>query len=159
MNWVDIAIILILIWGVLGGFRRGFMVTVAGILGALLGFAIAKAQYHPVRDVLASFAPHSPWLTVISYLIVFLVVWGLILTLARVLRRVAHLLLLGPLDRLGGAIVGILQSALLLELLLYLGKRVPNKDLAHAVKHSVLAPSFLKLIPTLHQFFPHIPQH
>jgi membrane protein required for colicin V production len=159
VNLVDIAIVVILIAGALSGLRRGFIVTVAGILGALLALAVAKAEYQPVRTFLASFAPHSPWLTVISYLLVFLVVWGLILTLARILRRVVRLLLLGFLDRLGGAIVGVIQNAFLIALLLYLGKRVPNRELVNAIKHSRLAPHFLQLVPTIQGFFPHIPQH
>ena len=158
MNAVDIGIIVILVVGALAGLRQGFIVEVAGILGALLAFAVARAEYKPVRHVLASFAPHSPWLTVISYMIVFLVVWGLVLTAARLVRHFARILRLGMLDRIGGAVVGLLQSALVLVLLLYVGKHAPNHALSHAVKQSTLAPTFLRLAPAIHQLFPSIPK-
>lgn len=158
MNGVDVVIIFILIFGALSGMRRGFIVMVASILGALLAFAVARVEYAPVRSFLASFAPHSPWLTIISYLIVFLVVWGLVLAAARMARRTAHMFMLGPLDRLGGFIIGALQSAIVLDLLLYLAKHASSKALASAIKHSTLAPTFLQLVPALHRLFPHIPQ-
>lgn len=158
MNWVDIGIIVILLFGTLTGFRQGFIVEVAGILGALLAFAVARAEYKPVKSALASVAPHSPWLTTISYLLVFLVVWGAILIGARAVRRGVRMLMLGMLDRLGGAIIGLVQTALVLELLLYIGKHAPNSTVRNAVKHSSLAPTFLSLAPVLHHLFPNLPQ-
>lgn len=157
MNIIDIIILVVLLLGVVNGARIGFIVEIAAILGFLLAIAVAKAEYGQVRHFLASFAPHSPWLTVIAYLIVFLVVWGVIIALARVVRKGIRLFLLGPLDHLGGAIIGIFQAALLLELLLYLGKRVPYHQLKVAIAHSKLAPHFLALVPQIDKYFPHIP--
>jgi len=144
---------------VITGIRRGFIMEVAIILGAVVALAFAKLAYPEVRHQLAQVAAKSPWLTVISYLGVFLIIWSAILILARFARGVAYKLMLGPLDRLGGAVVGLLQSALLLELLLYLGKRVPNHALHHAIKHSKLAAPFLRFVPVVDKLFPHVPYH
>lgn len=157
MNVVDVGIIVILLFGALTGLMQGFIVEIAGIFGALIAFALARSEYKPVHHVLAGFAPHSPWLTVVSYLVIFLVVWGAILFGARLLRRAARLLMLGPIDRAGGAVVGLLQTALVLELLLYIARHGPNHSLQSAVKHSVLAPNFLALAPTVHHLFPALP--
>lgn len=132
---------------------------VAVILGAVIALAVAKLAYPDVRHQLAQIAGKSPWLTAISYLGVFLIVWSAIMILARVARRAVRMLMLGPLDRLGGAVVGVLQSALLLELLLYLAKRVPNHTLHTVVAHSALAPAFLRFIPLVDRLFPHVPYH
>lgn len=158
MNSVDIGILVILGVGALTGLLQGFIVEIAGIFGAILAFALARTEYRPVRHVLAGFAPHSPWLTVVSYLIVFMVVWGAILFGARLLRRAARLMMLGPVDRAGGALIGLLQSALILGLLLYIAKHGPNHSLKSAVKHSTLAPGFLALAPAVHHLFPTIPK-
>jgi membrane protein required for colicin V production len=156
-NAADIVIIVLLALGFLNGLRQGFVVEVATIFGAVVALAIAKAEYSPVRHLLATVAPRSPWLTVISYLAVFLVVWAVIVAVARKIRLLVRLLFLGWLDRLGGAIVGVLQAALLIELLLYLGKRVPNRGLHRFIAHSSLAPNFLHVIPTINRLFPHVP--
>ncbi len=156
MNIVDILILVILLFGVLSGFRRGFIMEIALILGAVVALAVAKLEYPIVRHLLVLVAPKSPWVTVISYLIVFLVIWGVIITLARIVRKAARLLLLGFADRLGGAVIGLLQGALVVELLLHLGRRLPNHPLHHAIVHSKLAPAFVNVLPYIDRFFPHI---
>lgn len=152
-------IILGLVVGLITGFLRGFIIEVAVILGAVAALAVAKLAYPDVRHQLSHIVAKSPWLSAIAYLGVFLIVWSAIMILARVARRVARLLMLGLFDRIGGAVIGVLQSALLLELLLYLGKRVPNHALHHAIKHSLLAPAFLRVIPLVDRLFPHVPYH
>ena len=156
LNGIDIVILVVLAGNLVAGLSRGFIVEVATILGALVALAVAKAEYVPVRRLLAQVAPHSSWLTVIAYLAVFLVVWGLIIALARVGRRLARLFLMGGFDRLGGAIIGLLQGAILVELLLYLGKRVPNNSLHRSIAHATLAPTFLHLVPFITRLFPHV---
>src|SRR5947209_17416457 len=98
MTIVDIVILAILVAAVLGGIRQGFIMQVATILGVVAALAVAKLEYPDVRRFLAQFASGSQWLTVISYMLVFLVIWGAIIVLARRLRSIAHLLLLGWMD-------------------------------------------------------------
>lgn len=157
MNAVDVVIVGVLVLATLGGFGQGFIVEVATILGAVAALAAAKLEYGVVRNLLELAVPHSRWVTAISYLAVFLVVWAVIITVARIVRRIARLLMLGFLDRLGGAVIGLLQGALVVELLLYLGQRVPNSDLHRLIKHSRLAPSFLHVVPYIDKLFPHVP--
>lgn len=157
MTIIDLIIVVLLAAAAFAGFRQGFIVEAAGILGAVAALAIARLEYKDVRQVLASFAPQSSWLTVISYLLVFLVVWFAILLVARRLRWLIRLLRLGLPDRIAGAVVGFLQGALVVELLLYLGKRTPNDAIRRSIVHSVLAPTFLNLLPYLHHLFPHVP--
>lgn len=159
MNAVDIAILGIVLLAALKGFRQGFVVEVALILGAVAALAIAKTEYVPVRSALETIASKSPWLTVISYLGVFVVVWSIIVAVARLVRRLMRLLLLGLLDRLAGAVLGAIEGVIVVELLLYLGKRVPSQDLRRLIKQSQLAPNFINLVPYLHNLFPHVPTH
>lgn len=156
MSGVDLVIIVLVALGLVQGFRQGFVVEVAGILGAVIGLAVARDEYVVVRGLLLRVASASPWVTALSYLIVFLLVWAVIILLARRIRFFVRLLMLGFIDRLGGAIIGLLQAALLIELLLYLGKRLHNPALQRAIVHARLAPLFLDAIPFLHRLFPHM---
>jgi membrane protein required for colicin V production len=155
---VDLVIIAVLILATVGGFLRGFIMMVAGTVGAIVALAIAKLEYGDVRQMLAGTAGHSPWLTVIAYLLVAVVVWTAIILVARKVRFVARLLFLGWLDRLGGAVFGFLQALILIELLLYFGRNLHNKALHHAVKHSLLGPAFAQAFPYISHWFPHIPK-
>lgn len=157
MNAVDIIMLVALALATFSGFRRGFVLEMAGIFGAVVAFAIARLEYADVRTTLEQFLPHSPWLTIVAYLLVFLVVWGAIVILARKIRSLVRLMMLGWLDRLGGAVIGLVQGALLIELLLYFARRVPNTGLRHLAHHSALAPIFLSVMPLLKHAFPHVP--
>src|SRR5205085_11354801 len=86
MTAVDIVIVVLLAASTFAGFRQGFIVEVATILGALAGLAAARLEYKDLKNLLVHFFPHSSWLTVISYLLIFLVVWGVIIFAARWLR-------------------------------------------------------------------------
>jgi membrane protein required for colicin V production len=156
VNVVDFIILVVLALAMLGGFSQGFIVEIATIAGAVIALAIAKLEYGVVRNLLEQVVGHSRWVTAISYLVVFLVVWGAIIAIARVIRRIARLFLLGFADRLGGAVIGLLQGALVVELLLYLGNRVPSAELHRLIHHSRLAPSFLHIVPYIDKLFPHV---
>lgn len=157
MTGVDLVIIAILASGIVFGFRQGFVVETANILGAVIALAVAKAEFGTVRGLLVQSAPSSPWVTVLSYLIVFLVVWGIIILAARRIRFFVRLLMLGMVDRIGGILIGVLQSAVVIETLIYLGERLRNPALTSAIKHAHLTPLFLNALPYLNRLFPHIP--
>jgi membrane protein required for colicin V production len=158
MNAIDIVILAALGFAVLNGFRQGFVVQIGALVGVLLGLAIARLEYRVVRDLLGLVFGHSAWTTAVSYLIVVAVISAVVIAIARGVRRVIRLLLLGWADRAGGALLGLLTGAIAVELLLYLAKRVPSSEIHRLVNHSLLAPAFLHAVPLIDRFFPHIPQ-
>lgn len=159
MNGVDVVILVLLAIALLTGFRQGFVVELALIAGVFIALAVAKVGYTTVRTLLETVAPKGAWLTTISYLLVFVVVWGAVVGIARGIRRGMRMLLLGGADRLAGALLGLIQGAIVVELLLYFGKRVPNHDLHRLIAQSKLAPKFTEIVPYVHQWFPHVPAH
>jgi hypothetical protein len=59
-------------------------------------------------------------------------------------------------DRLGGAAIGLAQGLLFVELLLYIGKRLPNYALRHGINHSAFGPTFVRVFPYISHWFPHV---
>jgi uncharacterized membrane protein required for colicin V production len=157
MNIIDVVIILILLAGVLNCFRTGFIVEVALIAGAIVALLAAKVGYKPVRGLIDGSIHQASWRTTASYLIIFVVIWAAIVAIAHGIRRAMRLAMMGGLDRLAGALLGFFQAAIVVELLLYLGKRVPAHELQRLINHSSLAPHFLQLIPVIHRLFPRVP--
>jgi membrane protein required for colicin V production len=158
VNAVDILILVVLAFTTFAGFRQGFILEVAGIFGAVAALGVARLEYVDVRTILEQFAARSPWLTIVAYLVVFLAVWGAIIIVARKIRLLVRLMMLGWLDRLGGAVIGLAQGALLVALLLYFARRVPPTGIRHLANHSGLAPIFLSVMPLLGHVFPHVPR-
>lgn len=157
MNGFDVVLLLVLAGSVLNGFRQGFIVQIASIVGVVIGLAVARQEYVDVRHAITSVAPHGPWTTVVAYLIVFLVVWTAVVLVARRIRFLVRLMLLGPLDRLGGALIGLLEGIVVAVLLVYVGDRVHNHNLHTAIHQSTLGPRFGQFNRALDRFFPHIP--
>ncbi len=52
LNWVDVIILLILLAGAWGGFRRGLILTAGGLLGFLGGIWLAGQYYHTAAQFL-----------------------------------------------------------------------------------------------------------
>jgi membrane protein required for colicin V production len=156
MNYFDFFVLASLILSTFSGFFTGFILQVASMLGALAALAVAKLEYADVRQMLLHVAPHSPWLTAFTYVGIFLVVWAAIILIARRLRGLVRRLKLGAVDRLGGAALGFLQGAVVVELVIYLSKRVQSGGLAAQVRHSVLAGAFEQIVPFLQGWFPHV---
>jgi uncharacterized membrane protein required for colicin V production len=156
VNAVDVVILAVLVVGTLVGLVRGLIVQVALMLGALAALLVARLAYPSLRHVFLFTHINHRWLTVISYLIIFFVVWSLIVAAATRVRFLARLFLLGCFDRIGGAIVGFVQAVLVLVLLLYLGQRVPNHQLHSQIAHSRLASPLLHAIPSLARLFPRV---
>jgi membrane protein required for colicin V production len=157
MNGVDILIIAILIAATLIGLLEGFIVQTAAILGAVLGLAVAQREYLNLRQLLVQVLPSSQWLSAIAYLLIFAVVWTAVVLIARRLRSVVHMLMLGLPDRAAGAVIGFLQGLILVELLIAIGLRLPNQSLHHDIHHSTLGPTFQTVIPWVDRLFPHLP--
>lgn len=157
MQILDIILLALLLLGALNGLRVGLIVELASIIGVVVGLILARVAYIPVQNVLASIVHHPSWLTPVSYVIAFVIFWWAITIVGRWVRRIAHRLWLGPLDRLGGLVFGLIQTAILLAVVLYLGERFHNPAIHHDIKHSVVATNLLRFVPTLPHVIPRIP--
>ena len=161
MILVDVIIILILAGSVFAGMRVGLILEIAIVVGAMIGLAVARIAYPAVRHLLSALlhgtALHQPaQLTALSYVLIFVVVWVAVIVLARRVRFFARLAFLGCADRVGGGILGFVAGLMLVELYLYLGKRMPEGEIRAAIDHSSLAGPFLHALPFVDALFPHI---
>ena len=71
------------------------------------------------------------------------------------MRTASSLLFLGPIDHVGGALLGFVQGLLVVELLLFAVTTYPaTPALARALEGSTLAPVFINRIPVFEQLLP-----
>ena len=110
MNWLDIVLIAVLALATFLGFRRGIIAMVLPIVGLIIGVVLAGHYYGPVGGWLPiDNQQHAGWA---GYAIIIVVVLIVSVILASVLRRFIRLVLLGWVDRLGGAILGLAVGSL-----------------------------------------------
>lgn len=154
MHWVDIFIILAIVGAIFFGMARGLLMLVATTLGAVLGLFIAKLNYPSATDFLATFYTRTPLLATIAYVLVFVLVWLLVVLIAATIRGGLRFTPFGPVDKVGGAVLGAVLGVLLVEALLVVATRANDPSLHASVRSSQLAPAFNHVLPGLKQLIP-----
>lgn len=119
VNYVDIAVLIILLaFGIRGGLR-GFVAEMAGLAGLLAGLAAARSGAPHFAETLEQYiSPNAaPLVAFVLLVVAGMLVVGL---LARVFQRVLEIAFAGWLDHLLGVGAGLLKGGLLCAVLAYL---------------------------------------
>lgn len=116
MNYIDIAIVGLVIFGAVKGFSKGFIIEAASLIALILGLIGALLFSSTVGTLLESFidADHIPPSGVLFILSFIAIIIGINL-LAKFLTRVLKMAALGGLNRLLGAVFGGLKFILILS--------------------------------------------
>jgi len=154
MNWLDILILAALVWFALTGLSAGILRELVMFLAAVGGVGVAGQLY---KQLAADFTIFTERATA-AHIAAFLALLGAVLLVGQIaavlLKRTAALLMLGPLDHIGGLVFGLLKGFVLVEglLILFAGYRV--EALTRAMDGSLLTPLFLHGLPVLLHLLP-----
>lgn len=110
MNWVDAVIIIVALLAAFAGFRQGLILTVFSFLGLIAGVAVAGWASGPLADKIS---PDAAWAYVLVFIIILLIVLFLFNLVGTILKQFIKLIMLGWVDSLGGALLGLFVGALL----------------------------------------------
>jgi membrane protein required for colicin V production len=139
MNAFDVVIISILAYGLIRGIFRGLVRELSSIIGVMGGFYAAYTYYPHMSRLLSAWITNQAYLNIISYLLIFAVVIAVVGILAAVIKYLLNIAYLGWVDRISGALFGLLKGALItcvlfIVLTAFLPKGAPF------VRNSALAP-------------------
>ena len=139
MNLFDISIILILIYGLVRGVFRGLVRELSSIVGVLGGFYAAYTYYPHVAKSLSPWISNPSYLNILSYLLIFSGVVLVVGILAVIIKYLLNIAYLGWVDRICGALFGLVKGALVtcvvfIVLTAFLPKGAP------LIRHSNLSP-------------------
>jgi membrane protein required for colicin V production len=118
MEWVDWAIVIVMVLAVLGGLIQGFFRSVCSLAGLLLGLALAAWNYGRLAALILPLAHSQRVASAIGFLLIALFVMALAGITGIILSKIFRKMGLGCLDRLAGAAFGFLQGALLVMLVI-----------------------------------------
>lgn len=120
MNGIDIALSIILVIGLIGGFQKGFIKSISGFIGIGLaiwiGFNFSNLLEGFVTE--QEFIP-AALVKIVSLILTIALVIVAIKILSKILHSVVHTVGLGIFNRLGGAIFGFLINLLVLSAIIY----------------------------------------
>lgn len=110
MNWFDIVLIVVLVLTTFMGLRRGVISMVLPLAGIIIGIVLAGHYHGAVSGWLPiDNTEYAGWA---GYAIIIVAVLIVSVILAGILRRFIRLVLLGWVDRLGGAFFGLVLGGL-----------------------------------------------
>jgi membrane protein required for colicin V production len=119
MNVLDIVLGVFLLIGLFQGFRKGFFVELASLLGLILGVIGAIYFSHFVSGILIKFTGwEEQTVNLVSFAITFIGIVILVSMLAKVLTQMADIAALGLINKFFGAVFGLLSSAFFMSVLL-----------------------------------------
>ena len=143
MNWLDIAIVLIVAFFATTAFSAGLIRELVTLVSVVVG-VVAAGLFHDdlARDVLV-FIDDETAAKAIGFLVLLGAIYLAGQLIAIMLKQVAAALLLGWADRLGGALFGLVKGLVVVEVLLILFVTYPQLGLDEAIEGSGLASVFL----------------
>lgn len=109
MNWLDMVIAIILVVNLFVGLRTGLIKMVISFLGLVLGTFLAGRYYPAMADRL-TFISSDKAAGIAAYVIILILVMVAAAIAAWLLRRMLSMIMLGWLDHVGGAILGLFMA-------------------------------------------------
>ena len=161
MNWLDIILLVVMAIPTIIGLKAGLIKAVLSLVGLIIGVILA-GYYHQALGEQLTFISQANVANIVAFAIILIVVMIIAAVLASVLKWLVSVVMLGWVNRLGGAIFGFLLGAILCGALLaiwakFLGVGETITDSALATFLLDRFPLILALLPsefdTVRSFF------
>lgn len=151
MNWLDIVVIVILIISIFSGVKSGLIKSILSLAGVIIGVVLAGRYYATLANVL-SFIPHEGAAKIIAFAIILIAVMVIFGIIAALLTKVVSAIMLGWLNRLGGAVLGLILGGIFCGAILAIW--VKFLGMSGAIAQSAIAPILLNYFPVILAFLP-----
>jgi len=156
---VDVVIIMIVSGFVFFGFFFGLVHTLGSLIGTIIGMAITSRLIGPAFDSVGFLFGGSGAGKVFLFIILFLLISRLIgiafWLIGKVLGLLAWIPFASTINRLLGAIFGLIEGILVVAVVTYFALQyLPPDTLTSAIEHSFMAKYLLALVAALQILFP-----
>lgn len=143
MNWGDIIIIIVLAILTILGLKRGLVKSLFPLIGIVLGIFLAGTFQNALADNLG-FIDSEGTARIVAFAIILVVVFLAAIIAGSIVHGILHMVLLGWVDRLGGAVFGFalgwfICSAVIVLLARYVALPVEIPEFLHleGVRNSI----------------------
>lgn len=147
----DIIFIILFIYALYGGLRRGLISQATELVALILGVYIAYKFSFLLGNVITGYGAGAQAVSIISFVITFIIVVVIARILGAMLNRLISVVLLGWLNKLLGATFSILKMAFIISISLFILNTIdreisflPQKQITASILYrpiSKLAPS------------------
>ncbi|MCX6277818.1 MAG: CvpA family protein [Bacteroidetes bacterium] len=121
MNFLDYILIIILALFAILGFRKGIIVSVVTVAALIIGiYAAVHFSNYIDATLMENLKPSRKWLPFISFSITFIIVLVVVLLAGKLVEKLVDITGLGFVNRLFGAIFGIIKGVILASVLFFI---------------------------------------
>lgn len=129
MATIDWVIIILLALGAASGFMKGFFKQLAAVVGLIAGLLVARALFAGLGEQLAVAVGTSVTFgQILAFLLIGLIVPLVLSLLASALTKIVDMTGLGFINRLLGAVLGVIKYALVISLVIHFIDFADSKD-------------------------------
>jgi membrane protein required for colicin V production len=136
MNWLDIVIIIVIVISIFMGLKAGIIKVLFMLAGGIIGVVLAGRYSDSLASKL-TFISDPNIAGIVAFVIIILAVMIIAMILAMVIKKIVSAVLLGWVDHLGGAVLGLLVGAIFCGAVLAMW--IKYQGLSDAVTSSALA--------------------
>lgn len=148
MNGLDVFFTVILGFSLIRGIFRGLVKEVASIIGVLSGYYAAYTYYPLVARLLSRWMSNTAYLNIVSFLILFCLVFFFISMIGVVLKYLLSIAYMGWADRISGVLFGLTKAILVASVILVaLTTFLPRN--APLIRESLMAPYVTHISETI----------
>jgi membrane protein required for colicin V production len=156
--FIDIIFLLLMVWAVIKGFRRGLIVSIFSLLAIIAGLAAAIKVSALVAVQIGKVVNVSDkWLPLISFVVVFLGIVLLVRLGANLIQKTVEIAMLGWVNRLGGVVLYIILFTVVYSIFLFYAAELhflKTETLQDSVTYVYIQPWGPKVINSLGSLIP-----
>ncbi|MCK4406508.1 MAG: CvpA family protein [Bacteroidales bacterium] len=129
MNFLDIILILPVIWFAYKGFTKGFIIELTLLVALVLGVFIAINFSYFAADFLTDNTKIAhKYISIIAFVITFIAIVIAAFAVGKLLEKVINLILLGFINKIAGCLFGILKAAFILSVIIFIINSFDSKQ-------------------------------
>ena len=162
--FLDLLLVIILLFAVIKGFRRGLIVGIFSFIAIIVGLAAAiKLSTVAAEYIGQAIKVSDRWLPIISFVVVFILVVLLIRLGANMIQKTVEISMLGWVNRLGGVLLYVAIYVIVYSVVLFYAvqiKLVQEETIQKSVTYSYVQPlgpkvinGFASIIPVFKDMF------
>ncbi|MFC4664224.1 CvpA family protein [Oceanobacillus aidingensis] len=163
---INLIIIILLLFGIMMGLKRGFVLQLFHLTGFIVAFIVAVMYYNPVAERLSLYIPYpdlsgdgawsaflenlpveSAFYNAISFALIFFAVKFILQIIASMLDFVAAIPIISFINKILGAALGFVEIYLISFIILYILALTPVGGVQEAIQGSSLAMRIIEQTP------------
>ncbi|WP_175990822.1 CvpA family protein [Bacillus sp. Marseille-Q1617] len=163
---LDLVLLIILLAGFFTGLKRGFILQAVHMTGFIVSFIVAYIYYDQLAPKLTLWIPYpvldeqsklnmifemtnmdQAYYRVIAFAMIFFAVKIIVHIFGSMLDFVAHLPVLKQLNVIGGGVLGLIETYLIIFILLFIAVLLPIDTVQSFINDSFIAQAMVKHTP------------